>query len=131
VAIGQQNWELAQRCLEEALETATAVKHRDMAAALQVALGLLAGRQKNFQTAENHFQTAITNSRQISYHYGVLQAVVGWGWLSRMEGNASLTSRYLNVFQELAQEFEFARIPEDYGTPDDLAFLERPKIVYD
>ncbi len=131
IAAHEQKWVVAQHYLEEGLKVATAVNLLEMIPALHTNLGLLAGRQFRFQEAEGHFQEAIDRSKEIGSRQGILQALVGWSWLSAQQKAADVPSRYLAVYRDLDTEYHFRQSPEEFGAPSNLAFIERPKVVYD
>jgi uncharacterized protein HemY len=131
IAAHERHWNLAHQCFEEGLIIATAVNHHEMITSLHLCQGLLAVRQQKFQQAEDHLQNAINHAHQNGYRYGAYQTIAAWGWLDKQQQAAHKPSRYLQIFQELAQSYQFSRPPDEYGTPPDIAYLERPKIIYD
>lgn len=71
---------------------------------LLVEMGNLAVYRHEEATAKNYLEEAFALAEGNSYHFGMMQAALGLGQLYAMQGKASLSLHYLDVYAEQARK---------------------------
>lgn len=71
---------------------------------LLVEMGNLAVERHNVVMAKDYLEEAFALAEDNSYHFGIMQAALGLGQLYAMQGKASLSMYYLDIYAEEARK---------------------------